>query len=129
MRFAGPNLVGSNNDLLPVKIRSSNSRNLGGVLSWDQPASIKEFKKESPFYGIKIQNDIFIERQVIAEPSQELNSLTWASLEDGTPLITAQKIQKGWNIFFHITANADWSNLPLSGTFVEILERIITWIY
>ena len=126
VRFAGPNLVGSNNDLLPVKIRSSNSRNLGGVLSWDQPASIKEFKKESPFYGIKIQNDIFIERQVIAEPSQELNSLTWASLEDGTPLITAQKIQKGWNIFFHITANADWSNLPLSGTFVEILERIIS---
>jgi Domain of unknown function (DUF4159) len=28
-------------------------------------------------------------------------------------------------ILFHITANADWSNLPLSGTFVEMLQRIV----
>ncbi len=28
-------------------------------------------------------------------------------------------------IFSRITANADWSNLPLRGTFVEILDRII----
>ena len=27
-------------------------------------------------------------------------------------------------IFFHVTANSDWSNLPLSGLFVEMLRRI-----
>ena len=26
--------------------------------------------------------------------------------------------------FFHVTANSDWSNLPLSGLFVEMLRRI-----
>ena len=126
VRFAGPNLMASNNDLLPVTLRTSNSRSLGGALSWEKLAQIKSFNKESPFYGIKIQNDIFIRNQVIAEPSPALASRTWASLEDGTPLVTALKIEKGWNILFHVTANADWSNLPLSGTFVEILEKIIS---
>ena len=27
-------------------------------------------------------------------------------------------------VFFHVTANSDWSNLPLSGLFVEMLRRI-----
>jgi hypothetical protein len=29
-------------------------------------------------------------------------------------------------VLFHITANSDWSNLPLSGLFVEMLRRIAT---
>jgi uncharacterized protein YhhL (DUF1145 family) len=49
---------------------------------------------------------------------------TWASLADGTPLVTATRKGKGVIILFHVTANADWSNLPLSGTFVDMLQRI-----
>ena len=30
----------------------------------------------------------------------------------------------GQLVFFHVTANSDWSNLPLSGLFVEMLRRI-----
>ena len=41
-------------------------------------------------------------------------------LTEGVLLATFKR-----NVFFHITANADWSNLPLTGTFVEILDRII----
>ena len=125
IRFAGPNLEGSNTDLLPVKLRSVDSRAFGGALSWTEPVSIKTFTKNSPLYGVNIDNDILIKKQVIAEPSSDLFNKTWASLEDGTPLITGQKYDKGWNVFFHVTANADWSNLPLSGTFVEILDKII----
>ena len=29
-------------------------------------------------------------------------------------------------MLFHVTANSDWSNLPLSGLFVEMLRRIVT---
>ena len=29
-------------------------------------------------------------------------------------------------MLFHITANSDWSNLPLSGLFVEMLRRVVT---
>ena len=28
-------------------------------------------------------------------------------------------------VLFHVTANADWSNLPLSGLFVEMLRRLV----
>jgi hypothetical protein len=125
IRFAGPNLEAADTDLLPVELRSMDSRSIGGALSWSSPVTITEFPKNSPLSGIEINSDILINKQVIAEPSAELINKTWASLKDGTPLITGQAIQKGWNVFFHITANADWSNLPLTGTFVEILDRII----
>ncbi|MEI9900277.1 MAG: DUF4159 domain-containing protein [Hyphomicrobium sp.] len=48
----------------------------------------------------------------------------WARLQDGTPLVTERKLGEGQIILFHVTANSDWSNLPLSGLFVEMLRRI-----
>ena len=50
----------------------------------------------------------------------------WARLQDGTPLVTARKRGEGQIVLFHVTANSDWSNLPLSGLFVEMLRRIAT---
>jgi hypothetical protein len=40
--------------------------------------------------------------------------------------VTAAKRGDGQLIFFHVTANSDWSNLPLSGLFVEMLRRVTT---
>ncbi len=34
---------------------------------------------------------------------------------------------KGWLILFHVTADTSWSNLPLSGTFVDMLRRIVAF--
>jgi hypothetical protein len=62
--------------------------------------------------------------QVLAEPDMDLPDRVWASLADGTPLVTAKRQGKGLIVLFHVTANADWSNLPLSGLFVEMLRRI-----
>ena len=28
-------------------------------------------------------------------------------------------------VLFHVTANADWSNLPISGLFVDMLRRVL----
>ena len=47
-------------------------------------------------------------------------------MTDGTPLVTARKLGDGQLVLFHITANSDWSNLPLSGLFVEMLRRVST---
>jgi hypothetical protein len=66
-----------------------------------------------------------VTRQVLAEPDAELPAKVWASLEDGTPLVTASKQGKGLIVLFHVTANADWSNLPVSGLFVEMLRRVL----
>ncbi len=51
---------------------------------------------------------------------------TWATLADGTPLVTAQRRGKGLVVLFHVTADTRWSDLPLSGTFVEMLKRIVS---
>ena len=49
----------------------------------------------------------------------------WATLDDGTPLVTARREGKGLIVLFHVTANADWSNLPLTGLFVDMLRRVL----
>ncbi len=125
VRFAGPRLAAGGDDLLPVTLRRSGARAMGGALSWEKPQGLGGFSPESPFAGLKPPADIQVRRQVLAEPSVDLESRTWASLADGTPLVTARKRGEGWIVLFHVTANAEWSNLPLSGLFVDMLKRLI----
>ena len=80
---------------------------------------------ESPFAGLAIPADVTVARQVLAEPDLDLANKTWARLADGTPLVTAEKRGKGWIVLVHTTANAEWSNLALSGLFVEMLRRVV----
>jgi len=123
IRFAGPRLAQNVDSLIPVKLRQG-GRVLGGALTWGQPARIAPFAESSPFRGLAPPEDVLIRRQVLAEPSLDLDSKTWARLSDGTPLVTADKRGDGWIVLFHTTANTDWSNLPISGLFVEMLKRL-----
>ena len=66
-----------------------------------------------------------VTRQILAEPTPDLVDRTWATLADGTPLVTADRRGKGMVVLFHVTPQATWSNLPISGTFVEMLRRIV----
>jgi hypothetical protein len=124
LRFAGPHLAEHADKLLPVRLRRG-GRTMGGALSWDQPARLAPFAPESPFAGLAIPNDVTVARQVLAEPDLELANKSWARLVDGTPLVTAAKIGKGWTVLVHTTANTEWSNLAISGLFVEMLRRIV----
>ena len=72
-----------------------------------------------------VPNDVNVTRQVLAEPEAGLADRTWATLADGTPLVTAVKRGKGMIVLFHVTADTRWSDLPLSGSFVEMLRRIV----
>ncbi len=69
--------------------------------------------------------DVTVSRQVLAEPDAVLATKSWASLEDGTPLVTGEHRGKGMVILFHVSADMRWSDLPMSGTFVEMLRRIV----
>ena len=64
-------------------------------------------------------------RQVLAEPTSDIVERTWANLADGTPLVTGARRDKGTLVLFHVTPEATWSNLPISGSFVEMLRRIV----
>ena len=123
LRFAGPHLAEQDDGLLPVRLRRG-GRTIGGALSWEQPAHLAPFDPTSPFAGLTIPDDVTVSRQVLAEPDIDLAGKTWARLADGTPLVTAAKQEKGWIVLVHTTANAEWSNLALSGLFVEMLRRI-----
>ena len=127
LRFAGPRLAsnpGVGDPLLPVRLRGGD-RAIGGALSWRRPAKLAPFPANSPFFGLAVPADVEIRRQVLAQPSLDLAQRTWARLDDGTPLVTAARRGDGWLVLVHTTANAEWSDLPLSGLFVEMLERVI----
>lgn len=126
VRFAGPRLAESASGLLPVRLRSG-ERTLGGNLSWEEPQPIGQFSEGTPFAGLVAADDVSVTRQVLAEPDVDLPDKTWASLADGTPLVTADQVGRGWIVLFHVTADTTWSNLPLSGTFVEMLRKIIAF--
>lgn len=124
LRFAGPRLASASDPLLPVRLRKGD-RELGGALSWSKPASLAPFGEKSPFAGLAVPSDIRIRRLVLAQPSVDLPEKTWAQLTDGTPLVTAAKKGAGWLVFVHTTANPTWSNLPLSGLFVGMLQNLV----
>jgi len=100
-------------------------RTLGGSLSWEQPQQLTSFSRESPFNGMTVPGDVTVTRQVLAEPDATLSDNTWATLADGTPLVTAARRGKGLIVLFHVTGDTRWSDLPLSGAFVEMLKRIV----
>jgi hypothetical protein len=124
VRFAGPRLAASDDDLVPVKLRRG-GRVLGGALSWDKPQPLAAFSRAGPFAGMQVPNDVTVTRQVLAEPDAALSDNTWATLADGTPLVTAARRGKGLIVLFHVTGDPRWSNLPLSGSFVEMLKHIV----
>ncbi len=124
VRFAGPRLAASDDDLVPVRLRRG-GRILGGSLSWEQPQQLGGYSHDGPFFDMTVPNDVTVSRQVLAEPDATLTEHTWATLADGTPLVTAEHRGKGLIVLFHVTADTRWSDLPLSGAFVEMLKRIV----
>ena len=127
LRFAGPQLAASKDDnFTPVSLRRG-GRTLGGALLWSEPAKLSPFPESSPFYGIEIPKDVTITRQLLAQPSLDLTAKSWARLTDGTPFVSAEQRGEGWLVLVHTTASTEWSNLSLSGLFVEMLRRVV-WL-
>jgi hypothetical protein len=124
VRFAGPRLAQADDDLVPVKLRRG-GRILGGSLTWEKPQHLASFAADGPFAGLTVPKDITVSRQVLAEPDAVLATKSWASLVDGTPLVTGEHRGKGLVTLFHVSADMRWSDLPMSGTFVEMLRRIV----
>jgi len=124
VRFAGPRLAQADDDLVPVKLRRG-GRILGGSLTWEKPQHLASFASDGPFAGLVAPKEVTVNRQVLAEPDAVLATKSWASLEDGTPLVTGERRGKGLVALFHVSADMRWSDLPMSGSFVEMLRRVV----
>ncbi len=129
LRFAGPRLAASKisrteeDPLLPVRLRAG-GRNVGGAMSWGEPKSLAPFPADSPFFGLQIPDEVTVTAQVMAQPDPTLADRVIASLSDGTPMVTRKVIGQGQVVLMHVTANTEWSGLPLSGLFVQMLDRL-----
>ena len=129
LRFAGPRLAASDISrdteapLMPVRLRVG-GRMVGGAMSWGEPKALAPFSEDSPFHRLAIPRDVTVSAQVMAQPDPTLADRVIAQLSDGTPLVTRKRIGEGQVVLFHVTANAEWSSLPLSGLFVQMLERL-----
>ncbi|WP_170346771.1 DUF4159 domain-containing protein [Ruegeria atlantica] len=129
LRFAGPRMAASDlgrdteDTLLPARLRSG-GRSVGGAMSWGEAKTLAPFPENSPFYGLAIPDDVVVSTQVMAQPDPNLADRVIASLSDGTPLVTRKALGLGQVVLFHVTADAEWSSLPLSGLFVEMLDRL-----
>ena len=66
-----------------------------------------------------------VREQVLAQPDPDLwrnaPSRRWTTAR---PLMTRREQGAGLVVLVHVTANAEWSSLPLSGLFVQMLERL-----
>ena len=129
VRFAGPRLAAAQfearerDPLLPVKLRAG-GRTVGGAMSWGAPKTLQSFEIDTPFYGLPTPDEVTVTAQVLAEPGPDLAPHVIARLSDGTPLVTRRQLGQGQVVLFHVTANTEWSNLPISGLFVAMLERL-----
>ena len=124
VRFAGPRMTNGADALVPVELRVG-GRYLGSAMAWGQPQHLASFGATSPFNGLAIPAEVTVSRQILAEPSAELSDRAWARLTDGTPLVTARAQGAGWIVLFHVTASPNWSSLPLSGLYVDMLKRLL----
>lgn len=124
IRFGGP-LTGETADtLLPVRLLQQD-RSLGGALSWNKPEPLAPFPATSPFSGLPVPKDVSVSRQLLADPASLTGANVWATLADGTPLVSSAPLGQGRIVLFHVTADADWSSLPLSGLFPAMLDRLV----
>ncbi|QUJ76358.1 DUF4159 domain-containing protein [Sulfitobacter albidus] len=131
VRFAGPRIAASDisrrdeDPLMPVRLREG-GRSVGGAMSWGEPKALAPFSQGSPFFGLTVPDDVTVTAQVVAQPDPTLAERSIAALTDGTPLVTRKTVGQGQIVLFHVTATAEWSSLPLSGLFVEMMERLAT---
>ena len=124
LRFAGPKLALAPDTLLPVRLRPG-GRVMGGALTWEKPAALAPFDAGGPFAGLAVPPEVTVSRQVLAEPGPETAARGWARLADGTPLVSGERRGQGSIVLIHTTAGPEWSNLALSGLYIDLLRRLV----
>lgn len=125
VRFAGPKTADrAHPALLPVPIYQG-SHATAGLSSWTKPPQIKAFSATSPLAGLSPPDQINLRQQLLAEPLPGNDPAIWASVTDGTPLITGRKMGRGLIVLVHTSADPSWSDLPLTGFFAAFLKRLL----
>ncbi len=124
VRFAGPKMAASEPVLVPVPVRTG-GRFSEGAFSQGTPLAIAPIPSQSPLAALEGGKDVRVRNQILSDPlaGDDGPAQSWATLEDGTPLVTGRFSGQGSFILVHTTAGPGWSDLCLSGFYVEMLRR------
>ena len=124
IRFSDKRIVEQSNIFLDKKKSFLSIRNIGKDLSIQSNLSIRPFNNNSLFSSLKVPQDLKFNKQLILD---NFNSdiITLASLEDQSPLISMKYVGDGKIILFHVTSNNEWSNLPMSSLFEDIILKLL----
>jgi hypothetical protein len=123
IRFAGPITAAAPDPVTPDPLLSGDRR-LGGALTWTAPQTIAPTSAGGPLSGLPGDSAVTVSRQILADPTRLSPSTVWVRLSDGTPLVLGTPVGSGYLVYFLTSANADWSNLALSGLFPSMLKRV-----
>ncbi len=126
IRFAGPAYGNETDSLHPLAL-ARGARVVGGSLSWERPRHLASFPADGPFAGLRRPETVTVSGQVLALPGGGTSAVVLARLDDGTPLISSAARAGGRIVFFHSSADAQWTNLPLDPLFASLLRRIL-WL-
>ena len=124
IRFSDKNMIENSDIFLDGNKSFIYIRNMGKDLSIQNKISIQNFDTNSLFSSLTIPKDLEFTKQLILD---NLNSeiKTLASLEDQSPLISMKNVGEGKVILFHVTSNNEWSNLPLSSLFQDLISKLL----
>ena len=124
IKFSDDTLVEKKLNFLTSKEIYGKIRNIEGQLTINNKLFISEFKKDSIFYGLEVPKDITINKQLIFDTNPKQVKVL-AKLNDNTPLVSMKKFGEGEIILFHVGANNNWSNLPISSLFPDMINRVL----
>ena len=125
IRFAGPRLAAAEDDLVPVQLRRG-GRVLGGSLSWEQPQKLGQLlaRRAVPRSHRAERRDGEPPGAGRARRPPRRAHLGHAHRRHAARHRRAKR-GRGLLVLFHVSADTAWSDLPLSGTFVDMLRRVV----
>ena len=124
VRFSDKNIIKQKDLYFDGKNYFQSLRNIAKDFSIQNKLSISSFTKNTLLSNLKVPKDLIFEKQLILD-NYESDIIVLASLEDQSPLITMKNVGYGKVILFHITSNNEWSNLPLSSLFKDIISKLL----
>ncbi len=128
LRFAGPQLAQTRaqDELLPLLLKEG-PRTFGeSQFLGREKSRIAAFGTDSPFGKLTPPADISINKQMLPRTDLQTGAKIWARLEDGTPLVSARQMGRGWVVLVHTGIDPEWSDVHLSGFFIDMLRSVVT---
>lgn len=125
IRFAGPRLAerSAGDRLLPGPLRDG-ARRLGGAVGWDRPAALGPPEPGGPLADLAPPPDAVVRAHVMLDEARAGDAQVWQRLADGAPIVTAAQRGRGYVVLIHTGAGPDWSDLPFTGWYVGMLDRL-----